>query len=58
MPGATATGWRSALGTTAPDLTAPPGHGLDTLRGRLAVVFGAPAVPEVMREDGGVRLSF
>lgn len=38
---------------------APPGHGLDTLRARLAVLFGADATLEAMRTDGGacVRMS-
>jgi hypothetical protein len=38
---------------------APAGHGLDTLRARLAVVFGADATLEATRTDGGgcVRMS-
>ncbi len=36
---------------------APPGHGLDTLRARLTVVFGGSAGLEVTREDGGARVT-
>jgi Histidine kinase len=34
-------------------LAAPAGHGLDTLRARLAVVFGVDATLEATRADGG-----
>jgi sensor histidine kinase YesM len=36
---------------------APPGHGLDTLRARLAVLFGGEAALTVAREDGGARVT-
>jgi sensor histidine kinase YesM len=40
------------------DLTAAvPGHGLDTLRARLAVLFGGEAALETAREDGGARVT-
>ena len=37
--------------------TAPPGHGLETLRARLAVLFGADAALDATPEDGGARVT-
>jgi len=36
---------------------APPGHGLDTLRARLAVLFGGQATLEGRRQDGGGQVT-
>lgn len=36
---------------------APPGHGLETLRARLAVLFGPAASLEATRADGGARVT-
>jgi sensor histidine kinase YesM len=36
---------------------APPGHGIETLRARLGVLFGADAALTAAREDGGARVT-
>jgi len=36
---------------------APPGHGLETLRARLGVLFGPDATLEAARDDGGARVT-
>jgi len=46
--------WDDGPGSTS---RAPPGHGLETLRARLGVLFGPDATLEAARDDGGARVT-